>query len=176
MFSVNWLNFIKQLTPPALRQLLFMEFMFALIKPLRELYATFLAQRAQWLYDLSFSGQVIYLEKLLNNKYNNGAEAYTLGIPTGIYITDSPQLLTPVWLWNKIEDRPPLILYNKAEGKAPVYLWNQSEYDAQIHFIIHVPIAVFDITVDLVKLAQLKALTNKYKAAGRKYIVVNYTP
>lgn len=173
-FNFDFLINIRSMLPPTKRLPKFIALLSAYIKPVRTLYTEFLAFVDMCRYDLSITGQIIYLEKLLNDKFNNGLPAYTSGIPTGIYITDPGDFIFPKYVWNKIEDRKGLILYNKSEHVQGPYLYNIAEMDGQYHYIIHVPYTVGNVTTNALLVAQMKTRLNRYRVAGRNYKIVNY--
>lgn len=162
MFSVNFKNIVNQNLPPktGTDTPLTKAWLYSLIQPLIELYAIFSSYRIQALYTLSFTGQVIYLEKLLNDTFNNGG--------TEIFIEDGSLKIAP-FLFNTAEDAEPFFVYNTAETDEPnTYLYNTAEYTGNLDFIVKVPVAlVFDEN-------QMKSLINKYKLAGKNYTIQTY--
>lgn len=176
MFNVNWPLLILRNLPVERRKQLRLEWLRSLFAPLIALYNTFIIFRADKRYDMSFTGQIIYMERLLNDKFNNGLPAYTAGTPTGIYISDPTGILIPLYLWNKVEQRPVTYLYNVSEGKPPVYLRNQAEIATNYEFVVNVPDAIGNVLTNTLLLAQIRAWVDKYRPAGKRYTVVNYTP
>lgn len=162
MFSVNFKNIVNQNLPPKTGAdvPITKSWLYSLIQPLIELYAIFSSYRIQALYTLSFTGQVIYLEKLLNDTFNNGG--------TEIFIEDGILKIAP-FLFNTAEDADPFYVFNTAEtNEANLYLYNTAEYTGNLDFIVKVPTAlVFDEN-------QMKSLINKYKLAGKNYTIQTY--
>lgn len=162
MFSVNFKNIIDQNLPPktGTDTPITKAWLYSLIQPIIELYAIFSSYRIQALYTLSFTGQVIYLEKLLNDTFNNGG--------TEIFIEDGI-LKIAQFLFNTAEDADPFYVFNTAEtNEENLYLYNTAEYTGNLDFIVKVPTAlVFDEN-------QMKSLINKYKLAGKNYIIQTY--
>lgn len=62
---VNWSKLLLWLLPPILRRQRHFKWLFALLKPLETLYDT-------TLYQMQHNGQIIYLEKVLNETFNKG--------------------------------------------------------------------------------------------------------
>ena len=112
-------------------------------------------------YDLSRTAQVIMLEDLLNNEFDN--------VNRQIYIGDA-NLLAYTFLYMYQENQPSTAFYMDTEippGVAqPLYL--NEEYDQGYDFIVYVPTGL------LYDQQKLKALVNKYKLAGKRYIIENY--
>jgi hypothetical protein len=107
MFNIDFDNLIQFLMPTNWRKPKFFSWLKLILSHLNRLYSEFLAFRTQKLYDINFTGQVMYLEKLLNDTFS----------VTGIYIAS-------------IEYHPKIYLHNKGEDFAPVYMGNlwQSSY------------------------------------------------
>lgn len=162
MFSVNFKNIIDQNLPPktGTDTPITKAWLYSLIQPIIELYAIFSSYRIQAIYMLSFTGQVIYLEKLLNDTFNNGG--------TEIFIEDGILKIAP-FLFNTAEDADPFYVFNTAEtNEENLYLYNTAEYTGNLDFIVKVPTAlVFDEN-------QMKSLINKYKLAGKNYTIQTY--
>lgn len=162
MFSVNFKNIVDQNLPPKTGAdvPITKAWLYSLIQPLIELYAIFSSYRIQALYTLSFTGQVIYLEKLLNDTFNNGG--------TEIFIEDGILKIAP-FLFNTAEDADPFYVFNTGEtSEDNLYIYNTAEYTGNLDFIVKVPAAlVFDEN-------QMKSLINKYKLAGKNYTIQTY--
>jgi hypothetical protein len=109
-------------------------------------------------YELSFNGQVIYLEKLLNQTFNNDGDE--------IYIEDGP--VTETYIYNENELNEETYLTNEDEAGTEVYLYNEDESSGtEIGFIVNVPSSL------PINEPQLIALINAYKLAGISY-TINY--
>lgn len=121
MFNVDWDLYAFRKLPWYKRLPRFTDMLKAWLRPMKDLNAKFLIYVDDVLYRLAITSQIIYLEKLLNDKFNSGLPARDAsssiglydGNPTGIYITDSSDNILPIYLWNKIEQRPKTYLYNK---------------------------------------------------------------
>ncbi|MFC4636191.1 hypothetical protein ACFO3O_19950 [Dokdonia ponticola] len=62
---VNWSKLLLWLLPPILRKKRHFKWLFSLLKPLETLYDT-------TLYQMQHNGQIVYLEKVLNEIFNSG--------------------------------------------------------------------------------------------------------
>ena len=129
----------------------------ALMAPLQSLNQDFADYTEDVRYRLNLSGQVIYLEHYLNDLYDP--------IDRRIYISDGDAPL-PLFLYNKADGSEPFDIYNKSEGQTPVYLINKVEFEGNVDFIINIP---FDATTTPILIDKIKASTNIYKPAGRRY-------
>jgi len=168
----------------------------ALMKPLKVIYTEFLILKTEYIYKVRFNGQRCYLESILNDNFAPGT--------TNIYITDG----TPnqVYIYNNIEAMPPVYLYNtwdpnynysvkeyaylngvvyeciagnigqnpsssaswSATPLQPTFIYNQSEINSAPGFIVWVPnTLVYDVN-------KMKALIDYYRLAGKSYIIQTY--
>lgn len=159
LFSFDFPKQIKRLVPYFKRQLWRLKLIKSLLQPTKLLYDDFISYRETTLYYMSFTGQVISLEHLLNDQYDN--------TDRDIYIVDTADIVY-VYFWNVLENRPNHYLYNKSESKPPLYLKNRDEYISYVHFIIMIPSDV------VFNEDSLRALVNRYKIAGKKYSIQIY--
>lgn len=121
MFNVDWDLLADNLLPWYKRKPRIKGLLHVMFQPLKELHGQFLTFRDDTLYRLSITSQVIYLEKLLNDRFNGGSPARgasnTVGLydgaPVGIHITLPSSYILPNYIWNKAEQRPKTYLYNK---------------------------------------------------------------
>ena len=193
---MNWQNLVQWQMPMWMRRPRMLAWLFVLIHEVQTLHAAYLIYRSRSLYALQITGQTVYLEKALNDRWDFLAR--------GIYIetiADGSQL----YLYNKIEAAAPLYIYNKFDadrsyvvgeyatagtrvwrcaatpagvpeagnpawtdmGPRP-YLRNKAEGITTIDFIVWVPVGVaFDTP-------EMRALIDLYKQAGKVYTINTY--
>ncbi len=152
------LNYLMQvLLPPLLRQPTLKALLTALQSQVvflqSDLYDFFDLVR----YELSINGQVINLEHILNDKFDN--------VNREIYISDGTE--NPlVYLFNNSEPNEDLIIANTSEvAIPPVYLYNHIELEIEVDFIVNVPST---ITLDE---NLLKSIVNKYRCASKRFTI-----
>lgn len=195
--NINWPKIIKENLPFFLHRTKRIDFIKALISGVNQIYQEFLVMYQVYVYKIRFNGQVIYLEKILNDKFS----------PTsgGIYIVDA-NTIPKNYLYRKSELKPPIYLYRKwksttnysigqfaVEGNNVfksltnninslpstnptdwqyhsdvVYLRRASEFYMQYDFIVRVPSTV---TFNVVS---LKAIVDYYRLAGKRYKIEIY--
>lgn len=135
-----------------------LDWLWSLTVPFQEIRLRFLDFVTAKRYDLTRTAQVIMLEDLLNNEFDN--------INRQIYIADANMLAYPfLYMWE--ENQPPTYSYMDTEvpPNVPLNLYLNEEYDQGYDFIVWVPTGLlFDIE-------KMKALINKYKLAGKRYII-----
>ena len=181
MFSINFRQLASQYLTNLLRKTKQLSWLYALVKPLTNLYNDFAEFSTEVLYELRITCQVIYLEKLLNDKFNNGMVAYAFDNSSGayspvygaIYIVDSSDIHEVRYLWLEVEERPAIYLYQEAEVASPRYFYTQAEYEADTDFAVMIPTSVGDVN-DVEFKASVDAWIVKYKLAGKRYKLLNY--
>lgn len=154
-------------------------FLKSLLKPLKTLYNSFIVHRNSNLYKLRYSLQVIYLEHLLNDQFNNGLPAYTNNIPTGIYIGKPLGNKRAPVLRMKVEQRPAIVLWNKNDPffnpavHKKIVLRKKEEYLSNLKFIVYVPYSVFDVSTATQEVTRMRGWINFYNDISN-YSIVNY--
>lgn len=125
----------------------------ALVAPISSLHGSFLAFRKQKNYDLSITGQVCLLEKLLNDKFDNTLRR--------IYIEDGEKSKRKYIF--KRNEFVPLPIYTTAET-TPIFFYLNGEITTiTYHFIANVPTGL-SYNNDV-----MKSVLNIYKLPSRKY-------
>jgi hypothetical protein len=158
MFEINFKKLIQIIVPYFLFKEKLRDYLFAATKGLETVHGFFKTFRIKSIKDLQFTGQLVYLEHILNDDFDNGVR--------GIYIINV-NVNQFNFVYRKIENKP-VYLSRKSEGATPFYLSRRAEYGFIVDFIVNVPIAVvFDSN-------QMKALINKYKLAGKRYKIETY--
>lgn len=132
----------------------------SLFAPLQSLNSDFLDYIQDIRYEVSFTGQVMYLEHILNDVYDP--------LSRSISIIDG-QLSFPPFMFNRLENRS-IFLYNNVEGEL-LYLRNQSEFYRQFDFIVIIPFSILQQQE-----IQMRALINKYRHAGMRFDIRPLTP
>ena len=161
MFNIDFYHITRIILPYFLRKPKQLAWLKSLIKATINVYNDFIAYRGGTIDKLAYNSQIIYLEKLLNDKYNEGK--------VGIYI-DNIADNRYTYLYNKSEYMTPIYLYNKSENQTPIYIKNNIEYLNMYDFIVMIPLAVYD-TVDL---NELKGWVSFYKLAGKRFTIKSY--
>ena len=101
MFKINFEYLITILLPTRLRKSKMIAWLRVLLSNIQSVYVDYIAYRELQLYDANFTGQVMYLEKKLQDTFNC----------PGIYIRDGAITL-------------PVYLSNTDEGNLPQYFGN----------------------------------------------------
>ena len=146
------------MTPIFWRVTKFVDFIYIFIEPVVVLHNDFLIFRNKEIYKVVHNGQVITLEKVLNDAFD----------PQQRQIFISEEMIFD-----------PLYIYTKAENK-PVFLGSEYIYTTQksnaisTDFIINFPVNLKpNNSLALLNFEnRIKALTNYYKLASKRYIIL----
>lgn len=195
--NINWLKIIKENLPFFLQTPMRIDWLRAAIAPFISIHGEFRAKYQVLVYKIAFTFQVIYIEKVLNNKFDP--------VNTGIYIQDAG-ITVRHYLYRKSESKPPIYKYRLwkqninyvvgqfaiDENKVYKCLVNNShfipsvnptqwqyhtdvkfkrrntEFAIQYNFIIKVPASVtFDV-------ATMRGLVDFYRYSGIRYTIEIY--
>lgn len=173
LFIIDFYIQIVRLLPTVLRQPIMIAWLFRLMLPMYNLYATFLGFRNITILMTSLSSQTYSLEFLLNYIWNSGFVTpiinhsidYSNG---GIWIENNPQQLPQQYVWGDFDNQPTLIVYSELDPVPANYVYSWDDYWSAIDFIVHVPSA---ITFDAL---QMEAIVNHYNVVGKKIIIQTY--
>lgn len=160
MFSIYYNKVIELLLPIALRKPAIKAYLNAVLKPFKSIYNTFIAYRLEVLTDITHTGQVIYLEHLLNLKYD--------AISQNIHIIDSDDPRLDSYFYNDSEGQEVTWLRNDSEGQPPSWLFNKVEFDGNNDFIVKIPSYL------ATRQNQISETINKYRQAGKRYTIETY--
>lgn len=155
IFSIDYKKLVRLLLPIRLRKAIVLAFLGAFIWCLQLIYNVFNLNRGANLYRLKITPQVVYLEKLLNDRYDIGQRRIVI---------DDTITHDALYIYQK-EEAKPLSIFLKSENK-PVFLYRSEETDLNpVDFTISVPM---DIQFQE---AELRALVDSYKLAGKTYLI-----
>lgn len=128
----------------------------ALLNPLKTVNDSLVALAVYSRREAVFNGQVMYLEKALNLRFDT--------LNNRIYIEDGVFNVSPPYLYRKVQEQP-LYLNRKADN-APLYLYRKADYNNPIHFIVRIPSSLLPNT------AQIAEVVNSLKQAGKIYQIL----
>ena len=129
----------------------------ALLWPLNELHGFFLQYVIDKRYELDFTGQVISLERLLNDKYDDTLRR--------IFISSA--VATEAYFFDEDDDfDTDIFLFDEDDSPEDTDIFLFDGFDSGVsNFTINIPSDVVFTE------AELRALINKYKLAGKYYTI-----
>jgi hypothetical protein len=194
MYNVNWTLFITQQIWPDRHYQNYLDWVTTLISPLVSLHQLFLVFKTETDTTALYTGQVIYLEKRLNDVFDNALRRiyidnsvddinsylfnrsetntsyylYNIWQPSTTYTTGQYTHLDDVYvsLTNNIAEYPPASSADWQLSAPPNYLFNNAELSAINDFTVIVPSALTFVP------ASMQALVNTYKQGGKQYNIV----
>lgn len=127
----------------------------ALLIPIKHLYVKFLSYRQQVNYRITHTGQVVYLQKVLNDRFDSTQKR--------IYITDGSKY-DWIHIFRTDEQKPKYL--------QKIYLYDHLAYgDTGADFQVHIP-AESGIWTESSLQAECRSLLNYYKLAGKRYKLI----
>lgn len=153
IFDINYPKLTRLLMPPRLRKAIHVSWLNALTYPVNTLYQQFRRNRDANLYRLAITPQVVYMEKLLNDRYDLADRRIRIVDAVTNEVT---------WIYQEEESKPKFV-YTETEAQ-PIYLFTEAEIGSEpVDFYVMVPAAItFNEN-------EMSALIDTYKLAGMAY-------
>lgn len=156
IYKIDYYKLVRWLVPPFLMQKKLLALLKALLTPVPQLYARFTEQRAKNIYTLAHGTQVVYMQKVLNERFDPSNKR--------IRIADG-KLYNQVYIY-ATEAGLPLFL----EREEPTWLFSSAKYkEGHFDFIV----VLNNAKVSETELFELRALVDKYKLAGKRYKIID---
>lgn len=157
-YNMDVYKLAQQLLPPTLRRKRLFALLSVLIYPLYLLLQQFQSFRQDCIENMQINGQVIYIEKILNNMYFlENREIYIEDIDEHqSYLYERSEGLIGVWL------------YQRSERERTTHLKQRNEGNLDGNYIVNIPSFLSENT------EEIRRIVEKYKPAGRKYIINIY--
>jgi len=150
---------VKRLIPSSVITDSLVSWLSTLLYPISNLNVEFGDYAEDLIYFESFNGQVIYLEHLLNNQFDQ--------VDRSIYIENNIPVRA-ILLYNSRETHTPVFVYNESESQSPLYLYNNIEILNDVDFIVMKPaLLAFDEPY-------WRSLINHYRIAGKRYSIESF--
>lgn len=201
MFNINWFTFVRFLLPIHKRKLIRIVWLDVMVSQVKRLWQTFSITINSHIYYLQFTGQIKWLEHVLNDRFDN--------IARGIYIDNIIDNRVVFFVFNKIEAQPKQYVYNKWNSMVPYNTGEYAAWDTRVwKYIGATPAAnrrpdifpslwndegprrylynkteyygggdsfiVFVPAGVIFDTSEMKALINRYKLAGKTYSIQTY--
>jgi hypothetical protein len=147
-FNVNWKYLVINFTPIQLRKPALIGYVNALLQPIATLHYNWLRLRDDNLYKLEHTGQVCYLRKSLNDRFDPSLRRIYIG---------NGRRYPREYIYTRAEEKPRFL--------GTMYLRSRQDYEGTgVDFIVFVPGSIVDSQLD-----ELKAHINFYKEGVKRY-------
>lgn len=157
-FDIDFDKLGKRILPHFLRQTRNLDFVQSGLKGVNDVNDNLISTRDTLKLKLSFSAQVISLEKWLNDNFDP--------VLRQIFISHPASVNEPTYLFNKAENATPFYVFNDVEVSVPIYFYNVSEIGSEFDYFINIPTTVtFDTD-------ELRAGVDVYNVAGKNYDII----
>lgn len=172
MLLINFYTQVIMLLPPFLRQPGMIAWLWAMAKPVSDNAAVFLSDSVMDIQAISTTGQAISLESMLNKLFNAGFAPSILYNTVdysggGIYIVNTPNAVSFVYLFLSQELQPPLFIYANSDPFS-TYVWSTPDYLQQLNFIVFIPAS---LPCDH---ALIRQVVDYYKPISINYTIQTY--
>ena len=161
-FDTN--TILRQLTPKFPTTDKHYSWLYALFTPFTTLKTSFNTYITDKNYELDFNGQVISLERLLNDQYDNTLRR--------IFIEDSAATEQPFLFFssdNNVSEGDSWLFFDGDTNVAITDFWFFEEVSQYVvDFVVNVPSAL------VYEQAELIAYVNKYKLAGKSFAIATF--
>jgi hypothetical protein len=163
-YNIDYSKLANLLTPPFLRKTNLIDWLVLLLSPLENTNYNFKIFRSQAIYKVAHNSQVVYLQKVLRDAYDNELRRI---IVQNVVKKDITYIYPEA-------DENPIYIYSDGENK-PVYIYdssifNSSEFDFVVLFPLALkPLSDFDRNIFEI---QIKSLINYYKLASKRYKIL----
>lgn len=159
MYNIDINKLVDWLLPPKKRHIQMRVWLRCLVAPVRFLQTLFDQFRANTSYRLYITGQVVYLQKALNDKFDTDQRR--------INIYNAERVVNETIYrraeWPALDNDEKLVIYRRSES-SPVPVYTRLEGSARGGFIVDVP---FLITSQ--QYYEMRSLLEFYKLASKKY-------
>jgi hypothetical protein len=163
-YSWDLTRFVTYMLPSFLRKTKQISWLKALLAPMDRLNSELVTFATDTRYALNFTGQVISLERLLNDTFDNSLRR--------IYISDGNRQEKFVALTGSNNPPTPEQVIFRSEASSftgeNFAVYSQSDSNQVYDFQVNVPTGLS------YNAGQLNALMNKYKKAGKKYNIATF--
>lgn len=173
--SLDWDKYLNRMLPIALRgKAVFGGLLNIVSNTFKGYNDALVTLRTNTLFTYKGSGQVIVLERILRERFNNGA--------SGISIINRTEFMDEYYLYRRREPAEPLFGYKRTElpgvSDLPVWLYLRNQYttDDVPDFVVKIDTAIQTAWIGAGVLAEkergIKTLVNLFKIYGSTYTLI----
>ena len=156
-YIIDYNKFAIERIPEDMRVPEVIQYVLCLLVPVVWLYDRFILFRNYITYALTITPQVVYMEMMLNNRYDTSLRR--------IYIRDGIDY-DPIYIYTRAEAKPEYFYVRGEAGKPKKYLYTRGESGSLTYdFIVFVPVVV------IFNFEEMKSLIETYKLAGKYFLI-----
>lgn len=157
-YDFDIIKYAQYVLRPSLRKRKIFAIISIFLLPLIFIYTLFKSYRKQAIDKLNINGQVIYIEKVLNDRFFLKNRE--------IYITDIEGKES--YLYHRGEEQIPSYLHKRSEGAEKKYIQQRGEGNYSGNYMVNIPsfLSAYE--------SEIKNLIDYYKPAGRTYVLKIY--
>ena len=157
-YDFDIIKYAQYVLRPSLRKRKIFAIISVFLLPLIFIYTLYKSYRKQAIDKLNINGQVIYIEKVLNDRFFLKNRE--------IYITDIAG--KEFYLYHRREEQIPSYLHKRSEGAEIKYIQQRGEGNYSVHYMVNIPsfLSAYE--------GEIKNLIDYYKPAGRSYVLKIY--
>lgn len=163
IYQINWGKFISDLLLIELRKPSLKAFLNAALKPIKNLHTAFLAFRLSALYRVQHNSQIVYMEAVLNDEFDNTFRRIRI---QNVKFRDAMFFYEP-------EENKEVFFYDPTD-MMPKFFYDEDDYAGNgVDFIVCVPpILKPDNVIDEnAFLTKMHGLIDYYKLYAKNYII-----
>ncbi|MFL0104985.1 hypothetical protein [Tenacibaculum maritimum] len=153
-YKIDYTKLIDWLLPTFKRTAKIKAYLKALLAPIVNLYTDFINFRKDIIYKIKHNGQVVYLQKALNDRFDS--------VQRRIYITDGI-INEPTYIYTHEEDKPVYL------GTKYIYTREELKFK-DVDFVVILPSSMLLSKEETIR---MKSLINYYKLASKTYKIIN---
>lgn len=139
---------------PAVKKPSLLAFVNSVLSPLRTNYAAFLNFKADAEYRVKHNGQVCYLQKMLNDKFDRTLRRIRV---------KNVKPRQPLWVYVPEDEKP---IYVHTSTDYPVYVYESKDYYLEYDFEVFIPFSLSGLKNRMI------AQINYYKLFSKNYKIV----
>jgi|SRR5690554_293443 len=151
IYNINWFRLVKMLILPAVNKPTLLAFINSALAPIRTNYDKFLIFKENAEYRVKHNGQICYLQKMLNDKFDHSLRRIRV------------QNVKPkerLWFYYEQDDKP-VFFYNEEDH--PVFFYNPEDYYNESDFEVLIP------SVLAAQINQMTVHINYYKLYSKNH-------
>lgn len=163
VYQINWSKFINDLLLIELRKPSLKAFLNAVLKPIKNAHADFLAYRLNALYKVQHNSQIVYIEAVLNDEFDNVFRRIRI---------QNVKFRDALFFYEPLENKE-IFFYDPAD-MMPKYFYNEDDFQGTgVDFVVCVPpiLRPNNAQDENAMLTKLRGLVDYFKLYAKNYTI-----